>query len=161
MAERKPPDLKRLAVTVVRLVAPRSHGALTLDDARRIECVADSALSLVLMRVAIGALVKAGLMTDKEYDDAVDASRPTMVPSGTAVDAMTPRPVVTSVVTVVDVMHRIDELLTSPAKRIQFPDWFINDFWPGLLRRMANGQGANEREQALLRSILADVELSE
>lgn len=162
MAGRGPPDLKRLAVLVVRLVAPRSRGALTEDDAKRIECVADSALSLVLLRVGIGALVKAGLMTDAEYDGCVESARPVERPSVTALDVMTPRPPATSnVLTMRDVISRIDVMLTMPGKRDAFPRWFIEDLWPGLLRRLASGQGASEREQALLRNTLAEAELHE
>ncbi len=145
------PDLRKLAGGLAR--------ALGLSDAevQRLETCPEHSLAVVMLRVAMGAALKRGLLKPGDDDRLIQRATPAVDPLTIMDSVQQTETKKMTTVTVEQVVRGIDAALASPATRGRFPAWFINDFWPGVLRRMASGTAMSEREQAIARSQLAEV----
>lgn len=145
-----PPDLRILAGLIAL------HIGVPADEAKRLRECPEHSLSLMILRVAMKELKRRNLLTAQGEDSMLALATP--VPNPVA--AMTPvdqDAKLGTVVTVEQVIRGIDVALAAPATRVRFPGWFISDLWPGVMQRMAAGNPMSEREQAIVRRVLAEV----
>lgn len=145
-----PPDLRILSSLVaLRIGVPPA-------EAKRLRECPEHSLSLVILRVAMGELKRRSLLTPKEEDSMLAEATPRLDPVTTMVP-VEQNTKLGATVTVEQVVRGIDAALSSPATRVRFGTWFIRDFWPGVMQRMAAGNPMTEREQSIARRILAEV----
>lgn len=144
------PDMRILASLVaLKLGVPT-------EEAKRLRDCPEHSLSLVIMRVALKEMKRRGVLTSAEEDSMLAQATPRVDP----VAAMVPveqTAKLGATVTVVEIIHGIDIALSTPATRVKFEPWFVCDFWPGVMQRMAAGSPMSEREQSIARRVLAEV----
>lgn len=148
-----PPDLKLLAAGIAQ------HLGVPREDVDKLRSCNDAGLALMILRVIMRRAKATGAITSADEDRIIDAARPRFDP----VTAMMASPVptqsnVTQVTTARDVVMTVDRLLVAPATRTKIPRWFITDFWPAIMRRVASGGVITEREVAIARNVIADIE---
>lgn len=142
------PDMKSL---LVKLLAEASVMWPELVDpgcSLRVEASTDA--FTVGMRVLASVMLKAG-MPRARLEELVASCRvlkpDEAVPSGT--------PERSEVVPdVYRLLWSIDRLLSDPSKVSSVPAWFKDDFWPGVLRRVAGGSQLTAREAGIALNIL-------
>jgi hypothetical protein len=145
-----PPDLRVLAELIAL------HVGVPANEAKRLRECPEHSLSLVIIRVVMKELKRRSLLTDAEEDSMLAKARPAVVPITTMMpveqEAKTG-----ATVTVEQVIRGIDVALVSSDTRFKFSNWFVCDFWPGVMQRMAAGAPMSEREQSIARRVLAEV----
>ena len=63
---------------------------------------------------------------------------------------------VTGRVTSWDVIDGVDKALHDPAIRSKMRAWFINEWWPAVLQRVASGAGITDRELSIASYVVED-----
>lgn len=146
MARLNAPDLRKLLVGLGTSIHESHPHLLSMKDVKRIQ-EANNVL-LVLTRILIG-MAKRSTLSDEEVHQIVEQAR--YVPEST--DLFESKPlddgVITGRRTMWDAINMMDGAMHDPKSRSQIPDWFLNDFWPGVLRRIAIGEGMTDREREI------------
>lgn len=144
------PDMRILASLVaLKLGVPA-------EEAKRLRDCPEHSLSLVIMRVTMKEMKRRGVLTGQEEDSMLAQAMPRVDP----VAAMVPveqTAKLGATVTVSEIVRGIDAALAMPATRVKFEPWFVREFWPGVMQRMAAGSPMSEREQSIARRVLAEV----
>jgi hypothetical protein len=143
------PDLHALTTELFSAARRQWPGLISEADVKRVEEARDPLL--VGLRVVAAVMERAGLPRS-EVDAAVRRAsdpRPHAVASGPA--DIDPDPAHEHRVPRFDqLLAEIDAAMLSPAERSRFSPWFIGQFWPGLLRRIARGERGTSRDQSIL-----------
>lgn len=148
-----PPDLKLLAAGIA------THLGVPREDVDKLRACSDSGLALMILRVVMRRAKATGAMTPQDEDKIIEAARPKFDPMVAMMANPIPAAVtVTQVTTARDVIMTVDRLLVTPATRSKIPRWFVIDFWPSVMHRMAAGGAITEREVAIARNMIADIE---
>lgn len=139
-----PPDLTVILTELAVAVNEHHPGTITDDEIDRVRS-ANNVL-LVLSRVLTSAAKRAGVTQDRVHE-IVSKARRAATPSGGDLFEAAPvgEPRAGSRITDWDVIRDVDEVLLK--FRDGVPGWFIDDFWPGCLRRSAQGLRLTDRER--------------
>jgi hypothetical protein len=145
------PDLKTLLVGLLRLCAEKWPDMVQAADADRIAKCDD--VTLVGARVACAIARRAGV-TSEEVAALVAASsgRRADPADMAAFDASATE--AEGVPHAQQVMWEVDRALTDPARRSRLPDWFVDQFWPEAVRRVAMGSKPTSREVSVMLAVL-------
>lgn len=147
------PDLNVLAFELAKSARAQWPGLVTREEVQRLEDAKDG--FLVGLRVLCILAIKAGMPEDEVARIAKKASdiAGVAIPSGPA--SIDPDPAhIHRVPRFDELLAEIDAATLSPAERARFPGWFIDDYWPGLLRRLAQGERGTSRDQSILVRVL-------
>jgi hypothetical protein len=114
---------------------------------------------LVLLRVLFGIAKRCGMsqsVIDKIVEDAKrrpDNGRDDdlFAASTSSVGKLTAQP------SAWDVLGDVDKVLTDIKLVSKVPSWFIEDFWPGAIRRVASGKRLSDHELDIMRTVVATV----
>ena len=147
MARLETPDLRKMLVELAYAVNKHHPGAIIPAEIDRIKG-AENVL-LVLSRVIAGLSKRHAGVTSSEIRQAADKAK--WVPDSADVFDGVPLDygVVTGRTSTWDVLHEIDKAMHDPKRRTNMPDWFLNNMWPGILRRVAQGKRMTERERSI------------
>jgi hypothetical protein len=150
------PDLKIMLVELARAVVRHHSGAFTDRELDRV-AEADNTL-LVLSRVLMSAAKRIGV-TDDEVRSIVELSmarpppRPEDMFEVKVVDADPSS--ITGRVTDWDVLSAVDGAMADPAYRSELPGWFVDEFWPPVVRRCASGVPMTDRDKAVAMHVVS------
>lgn len=146
MAYLKAPDLRKYLLEVLEDAKTRWPDLVDQSDIDRIEG-ANNVL-LVATRV-LHLVIKRGGVTDKEAEDIVRRSKWIPEPVSMDTKSETEGDTVTGIVTIHDALWEVDKVLHHPGHRQKLPDWFVNSYWPGVLRRVASGGRVTYRDKEI------------
>lgn len=141
------PDLRKMLVLLGNHLCSKYPDYVKQDDVKRVD-EANNIL-LVLIRVIMAVLKRADVITSDEVKKIAHEAKYVPDPK----DMFDSKPlndgVVTGKVTSWDAIDAVDKALHDPEARGKMPQWFVVDFWPGVLRRVAQGGGLTAREKEI------------
>ena len=122
---------------------------VTQDHIQRVRSASN--VLLVSTRVMVSVLKGAELLSDADVARIVEAAnraqpmtaKEAMLASGSEPAKVTGR------MDTWDVLQAVDDVMGDPATRVKVPSWFIDEMWPGILKRVAQGGALEPREREI------------
>lgn len=147
MAKLDSPDLRKMLVGLARLVNRRIPGTVLDDEIKRLEDASN--VLLIVSRIMAAMSKRHAKVESSEIKKLAERSQ-WVVDSADIFDVETSTDgVITGSKSVWDVLCEVDKALNDPECRSKIPEWFVNDLWPGTLRRIAQGKKMSDREKSI------------
>lgn len=142
-----PPDLRVLLVELARELNRIRPESVLGAELERVSTAKNTLL--VLSRVLTAMAVRAGVSKDAVDRAVAKARRANEPKQGDMFVPVVVSPVAETLTTTTDwyIIAEVDLVLLK--HRTELPDWFVNDFWPGCIRRAAQGLRLTDRERAI------------
>lgn len=149
MGSEKVPDLRRLILGVMETIHFTRPEVVTQEHMNRVREASN--VMLVATRVMVSICKDVELITAEDVARIVSSAskaepmtaKEAMMASGNEVAKVTGR------MDTWDVLQRIDDVMADPVTRVKVPEWFINDMWPGVLKKVAMGGSMEPREREI------------
>lgn len=148
------PDLRLLLVGLGELCAKKWPELVKPEDTQRIRDAADT--TLVAARILCGVARRAGI-TAEEIASVVQAAavRDSAIGKTYAMDASDV--LASDVPACYELLWNVDACLADPSRRTAVPSWFVDSYYPQLLRRLALGGKPNSRDLSVMAAVLEKV----
>ena len=147
------PDLRIVLVAIGRWAAGRFEHVLD-SDVDRVEGATN--VLLVLTRVLSQTAMRLG-MPRSDVEAATAMARE--IPAGDLMEAASSSSDgvrITGSKSAWEIMSDVDHALSDPSVRGSMPAWFIDEMWPGALRRVAGGGMITDREMGVAMHVLSE-----
>lgn len=146
----------------LRLLAVGLAGAIPQvqpSEVDEIRSCPDQAMMLLVLRIITRVLVRTKVLSSVSVDKIIASATESLLTNPLSVmSSVGSSPTIRRVgeYDPYELIRQIDALLASPSRRIGVPTWFMDDFWPGCLRRLASGEKLSERDAGIARLVLTD-----